>query len=183
MNKLRIRWVVHVAPVGVRRNICRILIWILKGKGPTSQVTVRTWKGDIKVSGTLWPKTKRWTLLVWSPVKTHMRWSHNRGLRLYQTTKCFSQVVRTGWFKRPAVPVNIFCQAVRTGWFKRPAVLVNIFCQVEWTGWFKRPAVPVNIFCQAVWTGWFKRPAVLADIFCQVVCGVNWVVQQTSCPG
>jgi len=34
--KLRMRWAVHVAPMGVRRNVFRILIWKLKGKGPVS---------------------------------------------------------------------------------------------------------------------------------------------------
>jgi len=46
--KLRMRWAVHVAPMGVRRNVFRILIWKLKGKGPISWEIVRRWEGDIK---------------------------------------------------------------------------------------------------------------------------------------
>ena len=38
----------HVAPMGVRRNVFRILIWKLKGKGPISWEIVRRWEGDIK---------------------------------------------------------------------------------------------------------------------------------------
>ena len=39
---------VHVAPMGVRRNVFRILIWKLKGKGAISWEIVHRWKGDTK---------------------------------------------------------------------------------------------------------------------------------------
>ena len=42
------RLAVHVAPVGVRRNVFRILIWKLKGKGPISWEIVHRWTGDMK---------------------------------------------------------------------------------------------------------------------------------------
>jgi hypothetical protein len=42
------RWTVHVAPVGVRRNVFRILIGKLKGKGPISWEIVHRLKGDMK---------------------------------------------------------------------------------------------------------------------------------------
>jgi hypothetical protein len=46
--KLRMRWAVYVAPMVVRRNVFRILIWKLKGKGAISWEIVHRWKGDTK---------------------------------------------------------------------------------------------------------------------------------------
>jgi hypothetical protein len=46
--KSSMRWVVHVASMGERRNVCKILIWKCKAKRPVSWEIRHRWKGDVK---------------------------------------------------------------------------------------------------------------------------------------